>query len=585
MAATAAAAQPAAAASSRLGSVGCSLGSAQPAPAGATAAKGSRRPTPPWADSAWCRGGSLAVPRRRHCRFSSPSTRPAVCCSQPPKKAGTQDRSPVVQFQKLLRPAVRILGGADLRECEGNASKRSHARAELARQVLRFLRAAPDELAAASKRESWPVKAESDFLQFHAALAKYTIVCSGTGAVLSAALELAGGGPHQGAVLWFSWLAGLFLGSMIGTGQVMESYGRTGPRNVVVTGSTRGLGKALAREFLRAGDNVVVASRDGLAVAQTVSDLQEDMISQRRRLPLGVVHSRGGSEELTCRTTSLPGGSASAVQKDQTGSQKIVGMACNVHFPEDVKALVDVAVHELGTIDVWINNAGVSVKAKPFLDFSDMELNKVVSTNLLGSLSCTKAAILQMKRQSRGGHVFNMDGNGSGGQATPRYAAYGATKCALRQFHATLLEECRRSRVGVHTASPGMVLTDLLLSGATLQNKQAFNIICEQPETVARALVPRMRNVRGTGKAINYLTPPRIILAIVTAWLRRGRWFDEEGQAVYAAEADRLRMWAEGEQQSPVSAAMEMMPSGAWVSLFSSTVICAYLVFSNVVGG
>ena len=55
-----------------------------------------------------------------------------------------------------------------------------------------------------------------------------------------------------------------------------------------------------------------------------------------------------------------------------------------------------------------------------------------------------------------------------------------------------------------------------------------FNIICELPETVARTLVPRMRVVKGSGKAINYLTPPRILLALVTAWLRRGRWFDDQ---------------------------------------------------------
>lgn len=64
--------------------------------------------------------------------------------------------------------------------------------------------------------------------------------------------------------------------------------------------------------------------------------------------------------------------------------------------------------------------------------------------------------------------------------------------------------------------------------GATLSNKQAFNFICEQPETVAKALVPRLRRVRGTGAAINYLTPPRVLLALALAWFRRGRWFDAE---------------------------------------------------------
>lgn len=68
----------------------------------------------------------------------------------------------------------------------------------------------------------------------------------------------------------------------------------------------------------------------------------------------------------------------------------------------------------------------------------------------------------------------------------------------------------------------------IVCSGSSLKNKQMFNFICELPETVARTLVPRMRVVKGTGKSINYLTPPRILLALVTAWLRRGRWFDEQ---------------------------------------------------------
>lgn len=62
-----------------------------------------------------------------------------------------------------------------------------------------------------------------------------------------------------------------------------------------------------------------------------------------------------------------------------------------------------------------------------------------------------------------------------------------------------------------------------------------FNIICELPETVARTLVPRIRIVKGTGRAINYLTPPRILLALVTAWLRQGRWFDDQVEGVLSA--------------------------------------------------
>jgi len=87
-----------------------------------------------------------------------------------------------------------------------------------------------------------------------------------------------------------------------------------------------------------------------------------------------------------------------------------------------------------------------------------------------------------------------------------------------------------------------MVITMFLHSGSTVQNRQMFNIICELPETVARTLVPRMRVVKGTGKAINYLTPPRILLALVTAWLRRGRWFDDQVTIVLGMKSKYIIM-------------------------------------------
>lgn len=172
-------------------------------------------------------------------------------------------------------------------------------------------------------------------------------------------------------------------------------------------------------------------------------------------------------------------------------------------------------------------------------------------------------------------------------------------------------------------------------SGSTIKNKQMFNIICELPETVARSLVPRMRVVKGSGKAINYLTPPRILLALVTAWVRRGRWFDDQvllalnpgysvidgfpdknsrmmqlvvlisrksdsiwihvfsfffdsvkpqGRALYAAEADRIRNWAEDRTRFSFTDVMEMYAESTWVSVFSLSVVCAFIILSSTSG-
>lgn len=386
-------------------------------------------------------------------------------------------------------------------------------------------------------------------------VARYIVTMMSTGVVLLTGFQLSGGDAQMDALIWYSWLGGIIIGTMIGSNMVLEEVSRAGPRNVVITGSTRGLGKALAREFLLSGDRVIVTSRSPESVDKTIKELEEN-------LEQVLITSGGSSSKKLARA-------------------KVAGTASDVSVPTDVQRLADYAVKEFGSIDIWINNAGTNKGFRPLLEFSDDDIQQIVSTNLVGSIICTREAMRIMQRQRKGGHIFNMDGAGSGGSSTPLTAVYGSTKCGLRQLQSSLLKECKRSNVGVHTASPGMVLTDLLLSGSSIKNKQMFNIICELPETVARTLVPRMRVVKGSGKAINYLTPPRIIIALVTAWLRRGRWFDDQGRALYAAEADRLRNWAENRTRFSITDAMEMYTENTWVSVFSLSVVCAFIILSS----
>ncbi|XP_061993388.1 probable chlorophyll(ide) b reductase NYC1, chloroplastic [Rosa rugosa] len=386
-------------------------------------------------------------------------------------------------------------------------------------------------------------------------IGRYIVTMMSTGVILTIGFQLSGGDSQLNALVWYSWLGGIIIGTMIGSNLVLEEHCRAGPRNVVISGSTRGLGKALAREFLLSGDRVVVASRSLESVQATVRELEENLKD-------GIANAGSSS-------------------RNNLAHAKVVGIACDVCEGDDVQKLASFAISELGSIDIWINNAGANKGFRPLLQFSDEDIKQIVSTNLVGSILCTREAMRIMRNQPKGGHIFNMDGAGSGGSSTPLTAVYGSTKCGLRQLQSSLLKECKRSKVGVHTASPGMVLTDLLLSGSSLKNKQMFNFICELPETVARTLVPRMRVVKGSGKSINYLTPPRILLALVTAWLRRGRWFDDEGKALYAAEADRIRNWAENRTRFYLTDAMEMYTENTWVSVFSLSVVCAFIILTS----
>nr|XP_043623656.1 probable chlorophyll(ide) b reductase NYC1, chloroplastic [Erigeron canadensis] len=401
-------------------------------------------------------------------------------------------------------------------------------------------------------------KLEENLSKIALQVGRYIVTMMSTGVILLIGFNISGGDGQMNDLIWYSWVGGIIIGTMIGSNMVLDEVSRAGPRNVVITGSTRGLGKALAREFLLSGDRVVIASRSEESVDMTIKELEEN-------LQEGIA-------------------SAASSSKKNLANAKVVGTSCDVCDPTDVKKLANFAVNQLGSVDIWINNAGTNKGFRPLLEFTDEDIQQIVSTNLVGSILCTREAMRVMSNQHKAGHIFNMDGAGSGGSSTPLTAVYGSTKCGLRQLQSSLFKECRKSKVGVHTASPGMVLTDLLLSGSTIQNKQMFNIICELPETVARTLVPRMRVIKGSGKAINYLTPPRILLALVTAWLRRGRWFDDKGRALYAAEADRLRNWAESRTRFSFTDAMEMYTENTWVSVFSLSVVCAFIILSGTTG-
>ncbi|PSC76397.1 chlorophyll(ide) b reductase chloroplastic isoform X2 [Micractinium conductrix] len=156
---------------------------------------------------------------------------------------------------------------------------------------------------------------------------------------------------------------------------------------------------------------------------------------------------------------------------------------------------------------MWINNAGTNTyRVGPLANQAPEDIVAVVETNVLGVMLCCKEAFRIMKDQPSGGHVFNMDGAGADGGATPRFAAYGATKRGLAQLGKSLQSELRSDglkKIGVHNLSPGMVTTDLLMAGTNSKVAKFFvNCLAEEPETVAEFLVPRIRQVPEASKAL-----------------------------------------------------------------------------------
>jgi glucose 1-dehydrogenase len=197
----------------------------------------------------------------------------------------------------------------------------------------------------------------------------------------------------------------------------MKSEPKLKDRVAVVTGSTRGLGRAIVEAYAREGARVVVSSRAPSAVAEVTRDLQE----------------RGWPA---------------------------TGMACDVADPAQVEALAAHAVERFGQIDVWVNNAGASAPWARTLDVPREAYEQVVRTNILGGYYGSATALRHMLPRGAG-KLINLIGMGARGPA-PFANAYGPSKAWVLNFTLGLAREYRDSGVGIFVFGPGMVRTEML---------------------------------------------------------------------------------------------------------------------------
>ena len=189
---------------------------------------------------------------------------------------------------------------------------------------------------------------------------------------------------------------------------------------VVITGSTRGLGYAIAEAMLEGGS---------------------DRGDQRA---LG----RGACERAVKKLSKFG---------------TVTGRRCDVRQERQVYALARWVVAHLGGIDVWINNAGYSAFAGRILDMPPDEAHDMFLTNDMGTFHGARAALHFMLPRGHG-TLVNVYGNGSFLRPASPTALYGASKAWMTSFSRSLAKEVKGSGVRIVGFSPGMLLTDMLTS-------------------------------------------------------------------------------------------------------------------------
>ena len=244
--------------------------------------------------------------------------------------------------------------------------------------------------------------------------------------------------------------------------------------NIVITGSTKGIGYGMAREFLQRGHDVVISSRSSDAVDRAVENLRAE----------------------------FPG-------------RKVAGVVCDVANYGDVENLWAGALESFGSVDIWVNNAGRDGLKMPFFALPVDDYMLTIQTNVVGLLNCNRVVIPGMYTQG-GGAIFNMEGFGSNGQTRPTAGVYGMTKYALRYFTKAISQELVKTPVRMCYLSPGIVVTDMLVPPPDQrgerweQTKKILNILADTVETVTPFLVEGMLKSTKNGDSVRWLTPGKV---------------------------------------------------------------------------
>jgi len=196
-------------------------------------------------------------------------------------------------------------------------------------------------------------------------------------------------------------------------------------RTAIVTGASRGIGKAISLALAKAGANVVIAARTE---------------KESPTLP-GTIHK-------TAKEINKLGYNAIAIR-------------CDVTIHEEVQNMIERALSTYGIIDILVNNAGVLQGAR-FQETKLEDFINIYQVNVLGPFLCTKAILPHMVSH-KSGSIVNIS-SGLAESTNPSNNIYSASKAALNRMMLKLAAEVQEHNIAVNLLNPGLTLTEGLIA-------------------------------------------------------------------------------------------------------------------------
>lgn len=223
---------------------------------------------------------------------------------------------------------------------------------------------------------------------------------------------------------------------------------------MIVTGGSRGIGAATAQ----------LAARQGYAVC------------------VNYVSNRAAAQAI--------------VDKITAGGGRAICVAGDVAKEEDIVRLFETVDQELGPVTALINNAGILDQGIRVEDMTAERINRVLITNITGSMICAREAVRRMSTRhgGRGGAIVNLSSMAAKLGGPFEFVDYAASKGAIDSFTIGLAKEVAAEGIRVNAVRPGLIYTDIHASGGTLDRVDRLKDGVPMkrggtPEEVAEALL------------------------------------------------------------------------------------------------
>jgi NAD(P)-dependent dehydrogenase (short-subunit alcohol dehydrogenase family) len=187
----------------------------------------------------------------------------------------------------------------------------------------------------------------------------------------------------------------------------------------LVTGGTKGIGRAIAQRFAQHGASVVVASRKGDVCEEVAADINKNW-------------AKNGAEAI--------------------------GIACNVGYREQLEQLVDKALQKFGKIDICVPNAAVNPYQGPSIDTPDSAIDKVLATNVRSTFQLCNLCFPGMVERKHGSVIIIASVSGLKGSKD--LGIYSISKVAEHQVARNFAVEYGQHGIRVNAIAPGIVKTD-----------------------------------------------------------------------------------------------------------------------------